>query len=111
MIITKFKKGRIGIRCVENGNCKLEEIFHEVECTLRGHPCGPNMQLAIANLSKALEGGTLKCTMKCQCAYGYTEENNQCIRITVDFVSLINTNIFFRIKKLFFAFYLINRFT
>ncbi|VDN58616.1 unnamed protein product [Dracunculus medinensis] len=79
------RKGRIGIRCVENGNCKLEEIFHEVECTLRGHPCGPNMQLAIANLSKALEGGTLKCTMKCQCAYGYTEENNQCIRITVDF--------------------------
>lgn len=76
------------IRYIRAGKSRLNEIFHEIECMLERHSCGPNMELVAIGLSPGNKDS--KCIMQCQCAYGFIEANGRCSKIIKNIVSLIN---------------------
>lgn len=69
------------MRCIQSGTCKLNEIFHELDCAQLGRSCGPNMELGVIDTRPSRKSKSWKCVMQCQCAYGYIETNNRCTEI------------------------------
>lgn len=93
------------MRCIQSGTCKLNEIFHELDCAQLGRSCGPNMELGVIDTRPSRKSKSWKCVMQCQCAYGYIETNNRCTEIIKGVVNLmlyfskclnITTNVLFR---------------
>ncbi|VDN58774.1 unnamed protein product [Dracunculus medinensis] len=54
--------------------CTLNEIVHDIGCSLNGRFCGQNTMLVLIDQSEHRH-----CIVQCKCAEGYEEENGQCI--------------------------------
>ncbi|VDN58769.1 unnamed protein product [Dracunculus medinensis] len=86
----KIIRKEMEMRCIRAAKCKLNEIFHELECVQLGHSCGPNMQLDIIDTRPSHKSKSWKCVLQCQCVYGYIEANGRCIAISKNIHERIN---------------------
>lgn len=60
------------------GKCKFMEEIYDFGCMMKGRSCGRNMVFTIVS-NITFTATNTKCIVKCACAYGYYEKNNQCV--------------------------------
>lgn len=62
------------------GNCALMQEISDFGCTLKGIFCGANRIFKMIVKKRRIGYSSFECLLRCECAVGYYQRNDQCIK-------------------------------
>lgn len=73
------------------GNCTLMKEISDLGCMLKGIFCGTNRIFKTIFKKQRIGYMNIECLMRCECADGYYQKNDQCIKESISPIELYNS--------------------